>query len=305
MFDKIKKVIKSPSYIFIALNDRNIFHAPDAQYLKIRYWNKYHEKLNLSHPKTFGEKLQWLKIHDRKPQYTEMVDKYEAKQYLADRIGQEHIVPVLGLYDKFTDIDFDTLPNKFVIKTTHDSGGVVICTDKTKLDLAAAEQKINDSLKRNYYWHGREWPYKNVKPRILVEKLLENKDKSDLVEYNFFCCNGEPKFVSLCFGDKAAHTRYNDYYDMTFKKLPFSCGYPVSKKIFKKPKQFDEMVEIAKKLSKGTYFLRVDMYICNDRIYSSELTFYHWSGFCKFEPQKYNKIIGDYIKLPTESRHEK
>ena len=169
------------------LDSRGFFKfMSDEAYLKFMYKLKMKRKLNLSDPQTFNEKLQWLKIYDRKPEYTTMVDKYEAKKYVADIIGEEYIIPTLGVWDRFEDIDFDELPDQFVLKCTHDSGGLVICRDKSKLDLKAAKKKINKSLKRNYYWIGREWPYKNVRPRIIAEKFMTDPTSDDLQDYKFF-----------------------------------------------------------------------------------------------------------------------
>jgi len=173
MLNKIKKVLKNPWYLVITFAGRGWLNfLSDKMYLKLIYRAKLGKKLDLKNPKTFNEKLQWLKLYNRKPEYTKMVDKYEVKKYVADLIGEEYVIPTLGVWEKFDDIDFDSLPNQFVLKCTHDSGGLVICKDKSKLDIASAKSKIENSLKRNYYKYGREWPYKNVKPRIIAEKFM-------------------------------------------------------------------------------------------------------------------------------------
>ena len=187
MKDKLIKILKNPGYIFIALSRLGFFKKMnDEKYLCIVYKIRTGKTLNLENPKTFNEKLQWLKLYDRKIEYTTMVDKYAVKQYVADKIGENHIIPTLGVWDKFEDIDFDKLPNNFVLKCTHDSGGLVICRDKSKLDMNAAKKKLNKSLKRNYFYAGREWPYKDVKPRIIAEKYLEEKGKTVPEDYKVY-----------------------------------------------------------------------------------------------------------------------
>ena len=243
-----------------------------------------------------NEKLQWLKIYNRDPQYTKMVDKYESKNYITSVLGKRYIIPTIGIYNSFDEIDFDKLPNQFVMKCTHDSGGVIVCKDKNSLDIENSSKMLKKILKRNFYYFGREWPYKNVKHRIIVEDLLENKDGSDLIEYNFFCFNGIPKFFMTCYGDKR-YNRYNDYYDMDFNRMNLKWEYKTSKEQEKKPELFDEMIDISKKLSKNIPHLRVDLYLCNGKIYVGELTFFHWSGFGKIEPDEWNYKLGDLIEL--------
>ncbi len=297
MRNYIKEAIEHNDKIVTYLGKRELLNwMSDETYLKLLYKATFKEKMNLDNPQTFNEKLQWLKLHNRNPEYTKMVDKYESKKYVSSLIGEKYTVPTYGIYDSFDEIDFDKLPDKFVIKCTHDSGGLVICKDKATFDKKKARKEINKCLKNNFYYFGREWPYKNVKPRIIIEKLLENTDKSELLEYNFFCFNGEPKLLLLCHGDK--HTaRHNDYYDMDFNKLNLKCIYPVSNNIEKKPKNFKKMVEISKKLSKNIPILRVDLYLCDGNIYVGELTFFHWNGFCKFEPKDWDIKLGKLIDL--------
>ena len=268
---------------------------PDYIFLQIKYRYKFNKKLNLKKPQTFNEKLQWLKLYDRNPEYTKMVDKYEAKKYVANIIGEEYIIPTLGVYDKFEDINFATLPNQFVIKCTHDSGGLIICKDKTKLNIKEARKKINKSLKRNYFYTGREWPYKNVKPRIIIEKYMVDESKKELKDYKFFCFNGEPKLLFVA-KDRPFATKFN-YYDMNFKKLPFKQHYENFNDYIEKPKGFEKMIELSKKLSKDIPHVRVDFYDINGKVYFGELTFYHFSGFEKFEPEEWDKILGDMLKL--------
>ena len=244
---------------------RNIIKISDKTYLKLDYRRRINKKLNLKNPQTFNEKLQWLKLYDRNPEYTKMVDKYEAKKYVSDMIGEEYIIPTIGIYDKFEDINFDELPNEFVIKCTHDSGGLVVCKDKEKLNLEEARIKINKSLKRNYYYSGREWPYKNIKPRIIIEKYMVDESGTELKDYKFFCFNGEPKMLFIA-TDRPDNTKFN-FYDIEFNKLPFKQHYPNFDKKIEKPKSFKQMIELAKKLSKNIPHVRVDFYDVNGKIY--------------------------------------
>lgn len=297
---KIKNYILHPSNIVLYLDRKKFIKLPDSIYLKLVYKNRINKKLNLRNPQTFNEKLQWLKLHDRNPEYTKMVDKYEVKKYVANIIGKEYIIPTLGVYDKFEDINFETLPNQFVIKCTHDSGGLVICKDKTSFNIKEARKKINISLRNTYYNYGREWPYKNVKPRIIIEKYMVDESKKELKDYKFFCFNGEPKLLFVA-KDRPFATKFN-YYDMNFKKLPFKQHYENFNDYIEKPKGFEKMIELSKKLSKDIPHVRVDFYDINGKVYFGELTFYHFSGFEKFEPEEWDKILGDMLELPKEKR---
>ena len=276
---KIIKYLTHPREALICLMNKNFFFfLPDKLYLKWKYKLLIGKKLDLKNPKLLSEKLQWLKLYNRNPEYTEMVDKYEVRNYIENKIGKQYLIPLVGVYDNFNDIDFDKLPNQFVIKCTHDSGGLVICKDKNTLNMKAAKKKIN--------------------------KFIENKDKSDLLKYNIFCFNGIPKLVSVCYGDKEKN-RFNDFYDSDFNKLDLKCIYNASNVIFDKPKQFDKMKEIASILSKNIPHLRVDFYLCNNKIYLGELTFFHFAGFTKFEPKDYEITLGNYLKLGEGNTNEK
>lgn len=300
MLEKLtKKII---NWIKI-LDNKKIIKLKDELYIKLCYRARIGKELNLNNPQTFNEKLQWLKLYDRNPEYTEMVDKYEAKKYVADIIGDKYIIPTLGLWNKFEDINFEKLPNQFVLKCTHDSGGLVICKDKSKLNLKEAKRKISKSLKTNYYYHSREWPYKNVKPRIIAEQYMVDESGTELKDYKFFCFNGEPKLLYIA-KDRPYATKFN-YYDMNFKKLPFKQHYENFNDCIEKPKGFDKMVELSKKLSKNIPHVRVDFYDINGKVYFGELTFYHLSGFEKFEPEEWDRKLGDMLKLPKEKKIEK
>lgn len=287
----------TPLSIFNGLAARKFFNwIPDECYLKIQFRLALKEKLNLENPKTYNEKIQWLKLHDRKPEYTMMVDKYAVRDYIKSKIGEEHIIPLVGgPWNSFEEIDFDRLPEQFVLKCNHDSGGLVICTDKSKLDIQKARKKINKSMKRNFFWATREWPYKDVKPCIIAEKYMVDESGYELKDYKLFCFDGEPKVMFIA-TDRNTDTRF-DFYDMDFNHLPFTNGHPCADKHIDKPETFEEMIRLAKVLSKGIPQVRVDFYQINGRVYFGELTFSHWSGMVPFEPKEWDKKMGDFISI--------
>ena len=273
----------------------------DKTYARLAFFRRFHRFLNLKNPKTFNEKLQWLKLYNRKPEYTTMVDKYEAKKYVAERIGEEHIIPTLGVWDKFDDINFDALPEQFVLKCTHDSGGLVICRDKSKLNKAKAKAKIEKSLKNNYFWQGREWPYKNVRPRILAEQYMEDESGNGLRDYKFFTFNGESKFLYLSEGLEDHATAKISFCDMEGKEMPFRrADYKPFDTIPAMPANFGEMKALSDRLAKavGSPFVRLDFYSVDGHIYFSEITFTPCGGALPFEPQEWDKTLGNWIKLP-------
>lgn len=267
----------------------------DEKFLKFMFRYKTGDKLNLDNPITYNEKLQWIKINDRKPEYTKMVDKYEVKKYVSDLIGSEYIVPTYGVWDRFDDINFDKLPNKFVLKCTHDSGGLVICHNKKELDLKKARKKINRSLKRNYYWAGREWPYKNVKPRIIAEKLLENEPGKIINDYKVYTFSGKA-FMVMINTDRGIDTKA-DYFDVNFNKLDFVWGYKHAEIQPSKPLNYELMLKLAEKISNNMRTLRVDFYEINDQIYFGEITFFDGGGFDKIIPYEWDERLGKLINL--------
>lgn len=268
----------------------------DRRYLEWEYFFGMKKRLNLKSPRTYNEKLQWMKLYDRNPLYTRLVDKAAVKDYIAEVMGNDDIIiPTLGVWDSFDDIDFDRLPQQFVLKTTHDSGGVVICRDKSSLDMKEARNKLEKSLANNYYLEHREWPYKDVKPRIIAEKYMVDESGTELKDYKFFCFDGEPKMLFIA-TDRPHDTRF-DFFDIDFNHLPFTQGHPNAEKSIAKPCNFDEMIEISRKLSKGLSQVRVDLYNVNGKIYFGELTFAHFSGNVPFKPAKWDEIIGEWWTL--------
>lgn len=273
---------------------------PSRTCLKIRFYGRMGKKLNLKNPKTYNEKLQWLKIYDKNPEYIKMVDKYDVKEYVASVLGEEYIIPTIGVWDKFDDIDFSKLPDQFVLKCTHDSGGLVICTDKSKLDMKKAKEKINKSLHRNYFWKGREWPYKNVKPRIIAEEYMVDESGYELKDYKFFAFDGEVKAMFIATDRTAKTETCFDFFDRDFNHLPFTNGHPNSTRKIEKPENYEKMIELAEILSKGIPQSRIDFYNISGKIYFGEITFFHWSGLMPFEPGEWDETFGSWINLPEK-----
>ena len=273
----------------------------DELYLKLKFCVRMKKRLNLKAPQTFNEKLQWLKIYDHKPAYTTMVDKYAAKKYVAEKIGEEHIIPTLGVWDKFDDIDFDKLPDKFVLKCTHDSGGLVICKDKGTLDISAARKRINRSLQNDYYLYGREWPYKDVPRKIIAEKYMEDNTLHELRDYKFFCFGGQVKCFKVDFDRFIEH--HANYFDRDGNLLEFGevvCP-PVYERKIDLPKTLPKMIEFAEQLSNGIPFLRADFYDVNGKIYFGELTFFPASGLGEFVPKEWDLKLGEWIHIPQKN----
>lgn len=272
---------------------------PDTLYLKLLFYRRMGKRLNLKNPVTYNEKLQYLKLYDRKQIYTNMVDKYEVRKYIKNILGEQYLIPLLGVYSNFNEIDFNTLPDQFVLKCTHDSGGLVICKDKQKLDFKDVEKKIKKSLKQNYYYLGREWPYKNVKPRIICEKYMDELSREGLIDYKFMCFNGEVKCVLVCQNRNSLNGLNIDFYDINWNLMPIKRpNVSSSGELVNKPINYKKMIEYAERLSKGTPFLRVDFYEIAGKLYFGELTFYPNSGLKGFTPESYDTILGTWIDLP-------
>lgn len=283
------------------LGKRISHFLPDKIYLSLLFKAKMGTEIDWNDPKTFNEKLQWLKLFDRNPLYATLADKYKVREYISKKIGEEYLIPLIGVWDKFEDIDFQTLPSQFVLKCTHDSGGIVICKDKKKLDIEAAGKKIDKSLKNNYFYHAREWPYKNIEPRIICEKYMVDESGFDLKDYKLMCFNGKVKCTFVCSNRNSGGGMNIDIFDNNWALMPFGRpGHPNSANLIAKPKNFDQMLKIAEALSKDMPFLRVDFYEINDKLYFGELTFYPASGFGKFSPESFDNLLGDWIELPKQ-----
>lgn len=297
---QIKTWIKHPSRFLSALVVRCGYYLKDSTYLRFQYYSKLGKRLNLKNPQTFNEKLQWLKLHDRKPEYTTMVDKVEVKKWVADKIGEEYIIPTLGVWERPEDIDFDSLPDQFVLKTNHDSGGVVICKNKANFDKEAAKQKLTASLKRDFYKYGREWPYKNVKPRILAEKYISSDivdSDGNIPDYKLMSFNGEVRYTFTVTGRGSAEGLKVTFFNNDWERMPFERHYPASDIPLRCPENFDKMKELAETLSKNIKFVRVDFYETDNKIYFGEMTFYPGCGYEEFTPEEWDYKLGELIKI--------
>ena len=277
---------------------------PDEMFIRLNYLRRMKRLPDLKNPTTYNEKLQWLKLHDRQPLYTQLVDKYAVRRFVAERIGGEYLIPLVGgPWDSFDEIDFDALPEKFVLKCTHDSGGLLICRDKRALDREKARRRIAQSLQQNFYYHNREWPYKDVRPRIIAEAYMEDASTSELRDYKFFCFGGEPKMLFVASDRQTAgeETKF-DFFDMDYNHLDLRNGHPNAAVPPEKPAQFGLMRELAQKLSQGIPHVRVDLYEVNGRVYFGEMTFYHWSGMVPFDPPEWDERLGSWIRLPGKQK---
>ena len=298
---KIKKYVLHPLNISKYFSVRKMKgnygkKLSDEEYIAKMFKLKLGYDIDLSNPKTFNEKLNYLKLNYRKPILTKMVDKHEAKRIVSDIVGEQFVVKEYGLFDKADDIEFDILPNEFVLKTTHFSGGVIICKDKEKFDSKAATEKLNKLLKQNYYYNCREWPYKDIEPKVIVEKYITDGINDVLPVYKFFCFDGKPVLLQAIKNDKQK-TETIDYFDMDWNMLELRQNYPNSDTPLNKPINFEEMKEIAERLSKGFPFIRVDLYSVNGKTLFSEFTFFSDAGFERFYPEEWDEKLGAMIKI--------
>ena len=276
----------------------------DKKYLELRYKTHFRENLSLQSSHMFNAKLQWLKLNDRKPEYTTMVDKYKVREYISKLIGEQYLIPLLGVWDNPDEIDFDALPEKFVLKCNHNSGlGMCICKDKNSLDINKVKKELRRGLKQDYYLTGREWPYKNVKRKIIAEQFMKS-DEGGLTDYKVHCFNGVPKLILVC-KDRFTKTGLTeDFFDVEWNHLDVkrpkqnNSSTPIAK-----PDELDEILKLSAKLSKNIPFLRTDFYIIEGKVYFSELTFYPASGFEKFEPEKWDEILGEWLVLPEKKQN--
>lgn len=273
---------------------------PDKLYLKMKFRYMMGESLNFKNPQTFNQKLQWLKLYDRNPLYTKLVDKYEVRKYIVETIGEEYLIPLIGVYDNIDEIDWSKLPNQFVLKCTHGSGANIICKDKSKLDIQKAEKRLKKWMRRNWYWYGREWPYKNVKPRIICEKFLQEADGEQIKDYRVFCFDGEPKFIAVDFDITNKKNTRRNLYDLDWNLLDYGISYPRELSIkVERPKRIDEMIKISKILAKDIPHVRIDFYCLDTKIYFGEMTFYHQAGYGRVYPKEFEREMGEWIKLPN------
>ena len=282
---------------FSILEHMGFYHIlSDKNYLRKSFKVRTGCDLNLDHPQTFNEKLQWLKLNDRNPLYTVMVDKYKVKDYVYKKIGKEHIIPTIGVWNHPDEIDFHSLPDQFVLKCNHNSGGLYICRDKAKFDTNSVKKGLATALKHNYYFQGREWPYKDVPRKILAEKYMTDESGVELKDYKIFCFSGQPKFIQVDFNRFAVHKR--NLYTLDWQYIDAEIQFPSDRNIIiEKPEKLDEMINIAKILSDGLPHVRVDLYSVRDKVFFGELTFYHGSGFEKFSPENFGYTVGKWLRI--------
>lgn len=268
----------------------------DEEYISRQFEYHFGHRPNLETPRTFNEKIQWLKLHDRNPQYTQLVDKYEVKKYISDKIGEGYVIPTLGIYNSFDEINFEQLPEQFVLKCTHDSGSIVICKSRAEFDQNKARNILENGLKKNFYWWGREWPYKNVKPRIIAECYLSDKSKNGINDYKIFCFNGRAELIQVDYGRFINHKR--NLYTLNWEYIDAMIKYPNDPKTqIERPSRLKEMINLAEQLSANIPHVRLDLYLVNDKVYFGELTFHHGSGYENFRPLELENRLGEMITL--------
>lgn len=303
----LKKIVENPYRIFSVMASKGTFDGmSDEKFLKYQFKARIGKRLDLNNPQTFNEKLQWLKLNDRKSEYTVMVDKYLVRRYVADKIGEEYLIPLLGVWDSPRDIDFDALPDKFVLKCNHNSGtGMCICKDKSKLDIARVEEDLQKGLEQDYYLTGREWPYKNVPRRIVCEQYMEDEQTKELRDYKVMCFNGHAKCSFVCSDRNTEKGLHVTFFDRDWKVMPFERHYPSEKLGLEKPHNYEKMLELAEILSKDIPFVRVDFYEINGKIYFGELTFFPGSGFEEFTPAEWDYKLGAWLDISGLNKGER
>lgn len=301
-YQKFRHLLSNPHRMLTSIVYRTKRLWTDKFYLKVLFRNHMGYPLNLRNPQTFSEKLQWLKLYNRDPKYTVMVDKVKAKEYVASIIGEDYIIPTLGVWKNPDDIDFSKLPDRFVLKCNHNSGlGMYICKDKSKMDIEKVKEDLRKGLKQDYFINNREWPYKDVPRRAFAEAYMED-EYGELRDYKWFCFDGEVKALFIATDrSKGEHETRFDFFDENYNHLPFTNGHPNADVLPEKPKMFEQMKELAAKLSKGIPHVRIDFYEVGTHIYFGEMTFFHWSGLMPYEPEEWDFIFGSWLKLPERN----
>ena len=297
--ERLMRVMRDPSKFWLWIVRRLSPLLPDKLYLTLLFHHYCGKWIDWKNPKGFNEKLQWLKVYNRKPEYTTMVDKVAVKAYVAQLIGEEYIIPTLGVWDDPDDIDFDALPDQFVLKCNHNSGvGLCICKDKSELDIEAVKSELRKGLKQDYYMLGREWPYKHVPRKILAEKYMVDESGVELKDYKVFNFNGEPEIIEVDFDRFVSHCR--NLYDKDWNFIEMEIEYP-SKRSHQitRPEHLEQMLDIARKLSKGIPHVRTDFYSIEGKLYFGEITFFHGAGHEHFRPEEWDERLGKLIHLPN------
>lgn len=300
----LKACANNPGFIrFIALNKLGYYKNKDAKYLQDLYKLRIGKTLDLDNPKSFNEKIQWLKLYDKNPIYTELVDKYRVKEYVSSKIGAQYIIPTIGVWDSANEIDFQNLPEEFVLKCNHNSGGIYICKNKELLsdnEIEKIRLDMNRFLKQDYYINWREWPYKDVKRKIIAEPFMKDNDSDELIDYKFMCFNGNVKCSFTCTERFSEDGLKVTFFDRDWNVMPFERHYPKSKKIISKPVNYDLMIKFSEVLSKDIPFVRMDFYEINGRLFFGEYTFYPGSGFEEFSPEHWDNVLGSWLTLPDK-----
>ncbi len=293
------RLLKNPIKLVVPLDsNRMIDWMSDSTFARLSFRGEMGYRLDLNNPKTFNEKLQWLKVYDHKTEYISYVDKIKAKQIIGGIIGEQYIVPMYGAWIRGEDIPFEKLPDRFVLKCNHDQGSVILVKNKAELDIDTIHREINKKLKRNIYYGTREYPYKKIQPKVFAEKYLEE----DIIDYKFYCFNGMPRFLYCGKGLTTDHSLKIDFYDLEWKRMPFyRTDYPRLGAI-PRPTKLDEMIDIAKRLSKSIPFVRIDLFEVYEQVFFSEFTLCPASGFMPFFPKEYDQIVGEWLILPERSR---
>lgn len=296
--------MKTPVQLVDAVCSRLYYYCcPDKIYLNKKFKEVFGRDINWKNPTTFNEKLQWLKIYDRNPLYTQLVDKYEVRKYIAEKIGKQYLIPCLGVWDRFEDINFDGLPNQFVLKCTHDSNSVIVCKNKREFDMNLARIKLNSHLKRNFYYNAREWPYKNVKPRIIAEQYMEDEKTHELRDYKIFAFQGVVRALFIASDRQNSNEQVKfDFFDSEFNHLDIKQGHPNSEILPERPANLQEMIRLSEEVSKDFPEVRIDFYECNGKTYFGEITFFHHSGFVAFDPNEWDLTFGNWIELPKKGK---
>lgn len=295
---------KNVECFFVSKNeiDSMFQNMDDEKYLKEHYFMLMKEELNLENPQTLCEKIQWLKLYDRNPLYTKLADKYEVRKYVSDTIGEKYLVPNCGVWDSFSEIDFDKLPKQFVLKCTNNSGYCYVVKDKDNFDKEEARRILETGLASNYFYRNREWVYKDIKPRIIADVYIDSLGKPDSIEYKFHCYNGKVDHVEVERGinHSAVELLTLDAFDREFNPLDYTFKFQKSKIKLEKPLMWDKMLELSETLAGDIPNVRVDFYVDNEKILFSEMTFYTWAGYMHFEPAEWDKKLGDKLKLPQK-----
>ena len=276
---------------------------PDKIYIRILFRCKMGFKLNLKEPRLFVEKIQWLKLYNRKPEYTTFVDKHAVKKYISQCVGRNYVIPTLGVWNNAKEIDFDSLPNQFVLKCNHNSGlGMCICKDKSKLNIGKVQAALKKGFNEDYYYLGREWPYKNVKRKIICEKYMTDGN-DQLADYKIHNFNGIPRVILVCRDRFKESGLTEDFFSDKWEHLNIQRpGHPNSQQVIPKPSELNEMLLLSRQLSKDIPFVRTDFYTIQGKVYFGEITFYPASGMDRFEPDTIDQQFGEWLNLPIVNK---